>query len=320
MGRTVRVAAVQAEPPFLDRARCVAKCVALIEDAAAGGADLIGFPEGFIPTFPNWYESIRDDAMSRDLDKRLFLEALEVPGTDIETLTAACRDNAINAVIGCTERRPGTIGTLFNTQLFVTAGGELAARHQKYVPTVGERLVHAPGGTGTQNSMTTPFGVVSGLICGENANPLAQYATVCAYPVVHVGSWPTYSRQESMPITEEMRTVTSGIAFMLHAYVVSALSRLSEEFIAAVGAATPAVAAYLTRVRDTLPGALIVDYNGRVLQDGSGHPEELIYADIDVDDVIVPKLIHDYAGHYNRPDVFAPLFARYLGATTHDQA
>lgn len=314
MGKIITVAAVQAEPMFLDRAGSVAKSVALIEQAAAGGASLIGFPEGFIPTFPNWYESIRDDKISRSLDKRLFLEALEIPGQDVEVLKAACRENSIHAIIGCTERRQGTIGTLYNTQLFITAEGEIATKHQKYVPTVGERLVHAPGGTGIQNSMTTPFGAVSGLICGENANPLAQYATVCSYPVVHVGSWPTYSREESMPITEEMRTVTSGIAFMLHAYVVASLSRLSDEFIATVGAADPTVRTYLTKVRDALPGALIVDYGGRVLLDGSGRPDEMIFAEIDLEDVIVPKLIHDYAGHYNRPEVFAPLFAKYFGS------
>ena len=34
----------------------------------------------------------------------------------------------------------------------------------------------------------------------------------------------------------------------------------------------------------------------------------------DADDVIVPKFIHDFAGHYNRPHLFAPLLARSEGS------
>lgn len=32
----------------------------------------------------------------------------------------------------------------------------------------------------------TDFGPVSALICGENSNPLAQYAAALSYPVFHV--------------------------------------------------------------------------------------------------------------------------------------
>lgn len=52
--RMVRVAAIQAEPAWNDLEGGVNKSIALIEEAAAGGANVLGFPEVFIPGYP-WY-------------------------------------------------------------------------------------------------------------------------------------------------------------------------------------------------------------------------------------------------------------------------
>ena len=50
---TIKAAAVQAEPVVLDREATVAKACQLISESAANGAQLIIFPEMFIPTFTN---------------------------------------------------------------------------------------------------------------------------------------------------------------------------------------------------------------------------------------------------------------------------
>jgi len=54
MQQTVRVAAVQAEPAWLDLAAGVDQVISLIGEAAAGGARLVAFPETFIPGYPWW--------------------------------------------------------------------------------------------------------------------------------------------------------------------------------------------------------------------------------------------------------------------------
>uniref|UniRef100_UPI003B63B46B nitrilase-related carbon-nitrogen hydrolase n=1 Tax=Enterobacter cloacae complex sp. TaxID=2027919 RepID=UPI003B63B46B len=57
----MRVAAVQAEPAFLDLDATTELACELIRQASEKGADLIAFPEAFVPSFPNWYESSGKD-------------------------------------------------------------------------------------------------------------------------------------------------------------------------------------------------------------------------------------------------------------------
>ena len=67
---TVRVAAIQAAPVFLDREATTEKAVQLIREAGAGGAKLVGFPEGFIPGHPLWYHFL---SASSACSRQLFL-------------------------------------------------------------------------------------------------------------------------------------------------------------------------------------------------------------------------------------------------------
>lgn len=53
-GRVVRVAVTQAEPAWVDLNGAVLKTCQLIKEAAAGGAELVAFPEAWIPGYPCW--------------------------------------------------------------------------------------------------------------------------------------------------------------------------------------------------------------------------------------------------------------------------
>jgi hypothetical protein len=52
--RKVRVAVTQAEPAWLDLAASVKKTCGLIDEAASNGAELVAFPECFIPGYPTY--------------------------------------------------------------------------------------------------------------------------------------------------------------------------------------------------------------------------------------------------------------------------
>jgi nitrilase len=300
----LRVAAVQAAPVFLDRAATTEKVIALVEEAAAAGAEVIGFPEGFLPGHPGWVELLPQDDRALALSKSLFKNAVEVPGPEIEAIAAACGRARIAAVLGICERLPRTTGTLFNTHVFIDADGAVAGKHQKFVATIGERLVHGPGTTGSFNAFRTGDITVSGLICGENSNPLAQYATARAYPTVHVASWPQHFSPalEMQPVIE---LVSKALAYTLKSFVINSVTTIGPEMLEAYGDAANAdfLASDAARGR-----ASIVAPSGEILAIADSHDEQLVYADVDPDDVIVPKFVHDYAGHYNRPELFAHLF------------
>ena len=52
MSRNIKVAAVQAEPVWLDLQGSVNKVVALIQEAAKNGTNVLGFPQLFVPGYP----------------------------------------------------------------------------------------------------------------------------------------------------------------------------------------------------------------------------------------------------------------------------
>ena len=50
--KKIKVAAVQAEPAWNDLQGGVAKVISLIKEASSNGANVVGFPEAFIPGYP----------------------------------------------------------------------------------------------------------------------------------------------------------------------------------------------------------------------------------------------------------------------------
>lgn len=52
--RIVKAAVVQAEPVWLDLKATVEKTCCLIKEAASNGAQIISFPEAFVPGYPVW--------------------------------------------------------------------------------------------------------------------------------------------------------------------------------------------------------------------------------------------------------------------------
>ena len=176
---TVRVAAVQAASVFLDREGSIQKACRLIQEAGGNGARVIGFPEGFIPAHPVWFHHHpATGKIANKLSVELFKNSVEVPSVETDALCAAARDANAYVVIGVCEKMPDTLGTMFNTQLYIGPDGTLIRKHQKIMPTVGEKLVHTGGHGDTFGAFASEFGPVSGLICGENSNPLAIFALI----------------------------------------------------------------------------------------------------------------------------------------------
>jgi nitrilase len=306
----IRGAAVQAAPVFLDREATTDKARELIEEAGANGARVIAFPEGFIPAHPIWFHfHSGTDSTATRLSTELFKNSVEIPGPEVAALGDAARAAGAYVVMGLCEKDPGTFGTMYNTQLFLGPDGNVLGKHQKLVPTVGERLVHRPGGPETFGVFDTDFGPMSGLMCGENSNPLAIFALTAEFTRVHVMAWPNHFPKISVPMADIALTMARGFAQMSKAFVISAAGVVDDRIRDLIADEVEDVE-FLSRT-DISGGSVIVGPDTRILAGPvPGEREEIIYADMDFDVGIRMKLRHDFAGHYNRADVFRLLVNR----------
>ena len=299
----VKVAAVQAASVFLDREGSTEKACRLIREAGRNGARVIGFPEGFIPAHPVWYHHhAATGAIANRLAVELFKNSIEIPGPEVDALCAAAREVEAYVVIGACEKLPNTTGTMFNTQLYIGPDGTLIRKHQKIMPTVGERLVHMGGYGDTFGAFASEFGPMSGLICGENSNPLAVFALTAEGTRIHVMSWPNHFPTSGDPLRNRVAVDSQAFAQMSKAFVISSCGTVDARMIEMLQAG-PEGEAFL-RNPDCCGGSVIVGPNSRILAGPMGPEEGTLYADCNIELSIQMKLRHDFAGHYNRPDIF----------------
>jgi len=173
----ISVACVQAEPVVLDRERTMDKLAALTAEAAGAGAQLVVFPETFVPAYPSsrWAKAFAGsaDPRAKAAFASLVRQSVEVPGPAVERLGEIAREHGVWLVTGINEIDRGT---LYNALLYHAPDGSLALHHRKLVPTNHERLVWGQGDGGGLRAIETPVGRIGGLICWENYMPLARFA------------------------------------------------------------------------------------------------------------------------------------------------
>lgn len=300
----VRVAVVQASPEYLDRAGSTEKACRLIREAGAGGARLVAFPEGFIPGHPLWYHfHPATGPVSRDLATKLYRNAAVIPGETTDALAQAARDAGCYVVIGICERASAHAGTLYNSQVTIGPDGSLLNVHRKLNPTVGERLVHAPGDASGLRVVDTEVGRVGGLICGESSNPLSLFTLTSEAVQILVISWPDFPGRAMMPRAERALVAGRGASFMTKAYVLNAVGVVNDEMRALLRA-TDADVSFLGDPSLT-GGSSVIAPDGSVIAGPADAAEQLLYADIDLSRCLHEKTVHDLAGHYNRSDIFS---------------
>ncbi len=204
--------------------------------------------------------------------------------------------------MGVCEKIPNTTGTMFNTQIYFAPDGSIIRKHQKIMPTVGERLVHMGGYGDTFGAFQSEFGPMSGLICGENSNPLAVFALIAEGTRIHVMSWPNHFPTSGDPLRNRVAIDSQAFAQMSKAFVISACGTVDERMIEMLQPS--AEAEKFLRNPDCCGGSLIVDPLSRIIAGPLGAGEGILYAECNLDLGIQMKLRHDFAGHYNRPDIF----------------
>jgi nitrilase len=287
----VTVACIQAEPVILDREATIDRVAELTAEAAQAGAQLVLFPETFIPCYPSnrWVQRLAAgaDEAARATFARLVRESVEVPGPACDRLAAIAQQHGVWLAIGVNERAGGS---LYNSLLLHAPDGRLALHHRKLMPTNHERLVWGLGDGRGMETVSAPFGRVGGLICWENLMPLPRAALYLAGLDVYLA--PTADDSESWQ--DSMRHIArEARCYVLTSCVFQRASSHPAEVPIAEGP-------------DLMDrgGAAILAPDGTYLAGPLYDEPGIVYATLDPDRLAADRQRFDPAGHYSRPDVF----------------
>jgi nitrilase len=293
---TVRVACVQAEPVILDRERTLNKLASLAAEAKAAGAQLVVFPETFVPAYPSsaWAKFLAGwaDPRAKGAFAQLAREAVEVPGPDADRLGEIAREHELWLVTGVNERDPARPGTLYNTLLYHAPDGRLAVHHRKLVPTNHERLIWGQGDGGGLRAIETPLGRIGGLICWENYMPLARFSLYESGVEIYIAS--------TADDGDAWQSTLVHIARESRAFVISPCHFQRAGSYPADFPLRDEIAQMDVLGRG---GSAILSPDGTYLAGPLYGEEGILYADLDPLRLAEERQRFDPAGHYHRPDV-----------------
>ncbi|MGI9614946.1 MAG: carbon-nitrogen hydrolase family protein, partial [Acidimicrobiales bacterium] len=312
LNRTVKVAAVQAEPIWFDMDATTDKVIDLVSEAANNGAELVAFPETFIPGYP-WQIWLDSPAAGMGLVPQYHANSPTADGPQIARIADAAKDNDINVVVGYSERGGGS---LYMGQAIIDRTGTLVRSRRKLKPTHVERSVFGEGDGSDIDVHDMGFGNVGALNCWEHLQPLTKYAMFSLGEDVHCAAWPAFSlyRGAANALGPEVNNAASLMyAVEGQVFVLAPCAVIGKEG-RAFFCDTPAKEQML------LEGggfARIYGPEGTSLAEPLAEDAEgILYADCDPALQAIAKSAADPTGHYSRPDVTRLLFNQLPSPTT----
>ncbi len=278
MARTITVAAAQMGPVQRadSRAQTMDRLVALLEQAAAGGARLVVFPElAFTTFFPRWLLS------PEELDT--FTEPA-MPNPAVQRLFDRARNLGVGFSIGYAERAGDK---LFNSAVLVAPDGGTLGTYRKVhlpgsvEPRPGDRFQQlekryfAYGDRGFpawRGPASLGDGVLGMLICNDRRWPEAwRMLGLQGVELVCCGyNSAAYDPNGGATENEALRTFHSKLVVQANAYM----------------NATWAVAVAKAGTEDgagLIGGSCIVDPNGVIVAEAAGLGDEVLLAECDLD-------------------------------------
>jgi len=296
---SVKVAVVQAAPVLFEREATVEKACLLLQEAAEDGAQLVLFPEAFIPAYPRGLSfgmlvgSRKPDG--RELWQRYWENSIEIPSPTTGALGAAVRKAGVYMAVGIIERDSEfSGGTLYCTTLYFGPDGEILGKHRKLKPTGSERLIWGEGDGSTMPVLDTELGKIGGLICWENYMPLAR--TYMYSKGVELYLAPTADSRDTWQATIQ------HIACEGRCFVLGCNQFVTKDMYPADLQRHPE----LKEQPDIMcrGGSAIISPLGEVIAGPLYDEEGILYADLDLSEIVRAKVDFDAVGHYARPDVF----------------
>ncbi|NTJ66313.1 Nit6803 family nitriliase [Agrobacterium rhizogenes] len=292
MPKTVRAAAVQIAPDLTSRAGTVERVLNAIAEAADKGAELIVFPETFVPWYP-YFSFVLPPVQQGPEHLRLYEEAVTVPSAETRAVADAARKRNAVIVLGVNERDRGS---LYNTQLVFDADGSLKLKRRKITPTYHERMIWGQGDGAGLKVVDTAVGRVGALACWEHYNPLARYTLMAQHEEIHASHFP--GSLVGPIFGEQIEVTMRHHALEAGCFVVNATGWLSEEQIASIHP-DPALQKGL---RDGCMTCIITP-EGRHVVPPLTLGEGILIGDLDMRLITKRKRMMDSVGHYARPEL-----------------
>lgn len=290
----VRAAVVQAASVAFDSDASIARAAQLTAQAAAGGAQLVVFPEAFVSGYPRGLDfgSVVGTRLPGGYEQfeRYRAGAIVVPGPATGALGRIAKTHDVHLVIGVVERDGGT---LFCTILFFAPDGRLLAKHRKLMPTQMERVLWGQGDGSTMPVLDTALGRLGAVVCWENYMPLMRMAMYGKGIELYCA--PTADGRDQFVAT--MRHVAvEGRCFVLSANQFSTRADFPEDASNALGDEPGTIV--------SRGGSCIVDPFGEFVAGPIFDAEEILHVELDTSLIAKGKWDFDVVGHYARPDIF----------------
>ncbi len=293
---TCKIAVVQAAPIMFDKEACTEKTVEWIGKAAETGAELIVFPELFIPGYP-YGMTFGFTVGSRNADGRkdwmLYYEnSIVVPGPETDRIGEAAKKAGAYVSIGVSERDAVT-ATLYNSNLIFDPEGNLVNVHRKLKPTGAERVVWGDADKQYFPVAQTPWGPMGSMICWESYMPLARVALYQKGITLYISP--------NTNDNAEWQSTIQHIAIEGHCYFINCDMYFTKDMYPE-GLHCPDEIAKLPDIV-CRGGSCIIDPYGHYETEPVWDKEAIIYAELDMKKVPASRMEFDACGHYARPDV-----------------
>ncbi|KAJ6017383.1 nitrilase [Penicillium sp. IBT 35674x] len=331
MAPILRAAACHAAPIFLSAKETIQKCVTMIEEAARNQADIVIFPEVFIPGYPFWSCMVAPGE-AHEFFKRMVSESVYADGEEVNMIRKAAKEFQITVCVGISEKTRHSSANLYNSNLLISSAGEILIHHRDGH---GLKVIDLPVENGSR------IAKVGMLLCGENTNPLARYSMMAQGEQVHIPTWPAKAPMHS--IRDEAASVSSdaegekpkakcgnvaanriraaghcfegkcfGIinAAIADKYTLATMLEIApdqtkEVIRTTMARSIQAETRYLDPSGSPLMGFVInAETGGREEKENLQHEEGILYADLDMAATIEGKQFQDVVGGYQRFDVF----------------
>ena len=290
--RTIRAAAVQISPVLFSREGTTEKVLNAIATAAQSGAQLVVFPETFIPYYP-YFSFVQPPVLMGKEHLKLYEEAVTVPGAVTDAISRAAQTYNIVVVVGVNERDRGS---LYNTQLIFDADGTLLLKRRKITPTYHERMVWGQGDGAGLKVVDSAVGKLGALACWEHYNPLARFALMAQHEQIHCAQFP--GSLVGQIFTDQIEVTIRHHALEAGCFVVNATGWLSKEQVAQITTDKK-----LQKVLSGGCNTAIISPEGNHLCAPITEGEGMAIADLDFSLITKRKRMMDSVGHYSRPEL-----------------